>query len=236
MTFVIIHFNTPELTTCLCSSFRKFHMTDTLVIFDNSDKRPFINSSLFDTIYIDNTQQQIINFEKEFSKYSIDSHVWQINKLGSAKHTFTIDWIIQNINDTAICILDSDILIKKKIDFCDESMITAGELNLQEQNDRRYLQYGRPPRILPYIQFLNVSKLKKLNIRFFDHNKIMGFNINARPYDTGCSFFETLLKKKQHTYINTNITLRDYMVHYKGGSWSKTDYKFWLLHYKSLWQ
>lgn len=234
MTFVIIHFNTPELTTCLCGSFRKFHPDDKLIIFDNSDKKPFTNAEIFNAEYIDNTKKQIIDFEKEFSKYNIDPLVWKINKLGSAKHSMTIEWIIQHVGDESFCLLDSDILIKKKIDFCNETLVTAGELNTKEQKD--YRCYGRPPRILPYIQFINVKKIKELNVHFFEYNKIMGFCIKARPYDTGCSFLEALYKKKQHKYIKANVHLNDYMIHFKGGSWAKTDHKLWLLKHSKLWQ
>lgn len=227
MNFVIVHFNTPELTTCLCSSLRKHHPTDEIVIFDNSDKRPFTNIDLFNLTYINNTENQIINFDKKFSHYQIDSKVYNINKCGSAKHTLTIDWLIKNINDN-FCLLDSDILIKKKIDFCDTSYLTCGELNTKELKAYK----NRKPRILPFIQFFNVNLIKKFKINYFDYTRIMGFDINARDYDTGASFYEDVLNKK----INCNIKLDDYMIHYKGGSWAKNDFHIWLMKNKSLWQ
>ena len=64
MKFVIVHFNTPELTGCLCGSIRKFHPEAEIVIFDNSDKRPFKNIETLCDVYYDNTQEQLLDFTK----------------------------------------------------------------------------------------------------------------------------------------------------------------------------
>ena len=67
--FVIVHYNTPELTTCLCCSILKQHNDAKIFIFDNSDKRPFMNSELFDATYFDNTKGQIIDFDAKLKEY-----------------------------------------------------------------------------------------------------------------------------------------------------------------------
>ena len=62
MNFVIVHFNTPEVTTCLIRSIFKFHTDAKIIVFDNSEKRPF-EKIICDTYY-DNTKNQIIDFQK----------------------------------------------------------------------------------------------------------------------------------------------------------------------------
>lgn len=57
ITFVIVHYNTPELTTCLCKSISKTHDSYNIVLFDNSDRFKFENVDMFDITYIDNTKR-----------------------------------------------------------------------------------------------------------------------------------------------------------------------------------
>jgi len=235
MTFVIVHFNTPELTTCLCSSIRKYHPLDKIIIFDNSNKKPFKNSALFNAEYIDNTKEQIIDFNNEFkkTKLKIDDLIVRINNLGSAKHCFTIDYLIKNLKCDEFCLLDSDILLKKKIDFCNNKYITVGELNKKERNEKNVRKY----RILPFIQYFNLKEIKKQNINYFDFSRILGFDAEyTRGYDTGASFYEDVKQKKLK--IKSNINLDKYMIHFKGGSWNKQKISFqeWLLNNKSLWK
>lgn len=229
MTFLIIHFNTPELTTFLCGTIRKYHENDKIVIFDNSDKRRFVNSDLFDAEYIDNTSGKIIDFKKELLKYNIDEEVYKLNRCGSAKHSMTIDWCIRNI-DSNFCLLDSDVLLRKAIDFCDDGYLTIGELNNKE------VEYSKSKcirafRILPYAQFFNTKLIREKGIRYFDPNRILGTSLKHRNYDTGASFFEDIANNR----IKTDINLDEYIVHYKGGSWAKSDYSKFLLIHKKLW-
>ena len=58
---VIVHYNTPLLTSCLVRSINRFVENAVIYIFDNSDKYPF--TAEFDNVtIIDNTKGQIINF------------------------------------------------------------------------------------------------------------------------------------------------------------------------------
>jgi len=49
---------------------------------------------------------------------------------------------------------------------------------------------------LPFIQYFNAPMIKKHGIRYFDKDRIMFGNNpnNAFTYDTGCSFYEDVLK------------------------------------------
>ena len=68
-TVAIVHFNTPELTEAAILSIRKHGGKDyRIVVFDNSDKRPFPKRENVEII--DNTQGKIINFDLELAKLS----------------------------------------------------------------------------------------------------------------------------------------------------------------------
>lgn len=229
MNFVIVHYNTPELTECLCSSIYKFNENAKIIIFDNSNKRPFTKSELFNIEYYDNTKGQIINFEEFFSKLPIDNFIKNLNNLGSAKHTLSIDYLIKNLNVDEFCLLDSDILIKKSLDFFNSDYITIGELS----NDKRILFNNkiRMQRIFPHCQYINVKLIKDLNISYFDSNRITGVDISKLDYDTGASFYEDI-KNENIKFINLN----DYIIHFGAASWENKNYKQWLISNKEYWR
>ena len=89
----IIHFNTPELTEAAVLSIRKhgggdYHIT----IFDNSDTRPF-KKRMRGVKRIDNTQGQVIDFDKELDQYPDrcrDIGCAKGCEFGSAKHMMTV--------------------------------------------------------------------------------------------------------------------------------------------------
>lgn len=229
MNFVIVHYNTPELTECLCASIYKFCKDAKITIFDNSDMRPFTKSEIFNVNYYDNTKGQYINFNEFFSKYPIDNFIKNLNNLGSAKHALSIDYLIKNLNVDEICLLDSDILIKKSLDFFDSDFVTIGELS----HDKRILFNNkiRMQRIFPHCQYINVKRIKELNISFFDYNRITGINISKLDYDTGASFYEDV-KEQNIKFINLN----DYVIHFGAASWENKNYKQWLISNKEYWR
>lgn len=227
MNFVIIHFNTPELTACLCSSIRKFHKDAKIIIFDNSDKIPFKNKDLFCDVYYDNTKSQILNFDKEFECCDIDKEVFKLNKLGSAKHCRTIQWLFENLNLNEFILLDSDVLLTRPLDFIDNeySCIAAFE---QLKNMK--------PRLLPFISYFNLEKMH--NINYFDLKRMNGLSKYGKPYDTGASFTEDVIKQNLKF---KKINYSDYLIHYKSGSWASYDhkadaFKFWLLKNSKYWK
>ena len=241
LTFVIVHFNTPELTTCLCGSIRKYHENAKIIIFDNSTVRPF-TMEIIDAYY-DNTRSQLINFERELAKYQNRNIAEQLRtgcNFGSAKHSMTIDWLCKNLNENFI-LCDSDILLRKSIDFIDENYICVSD-TIKIRSDII--------RISPMLAYINVQKMKLNNVSFFDGNRMHGLCKQTKKYlyyDTGTSFYEDISKLNLFKYVNTN----DYFVHYGNGSWrnasqltcpaeaskpyERVDYKTWLMKYKNLW-
>ena len=231
MLFCIVHFNTPEITTCAISSILKQHTDARILIFDNSNKKPFNNVNLFENlIYFDNTQGQLINFEQELKKFpnrNIKEQVSSGCNFGSAKHSMSIQWLIDNLNEEFI-LCDSDILFKKSINFVNNTMACVSDII--------HVQGSNVNRIAPFVAYINTPLLKALKIRFFDGKRMHGLNGFGRSfyYDTGASFYEDITqnpKLKLHKKINYN----DYIVHLGSGSWNNSCYSF-LLKHKQLWE
>ena len=230
MKFCIVHYNTPELTTCLCASINKFHEDAEIIIFENSDKRPF-PSDLFDNVIIlDNSKGQLIDFNKvitENSKYLTEDEITLHNTYGcnwgSIKHSASIQWLIDNLNESFI-LLDSDVLLKKSLNDFFNSNEIIGDV---EQD-----------RFVPYVCFLP----KSLKEKFLD---IRRFNACKMNTDTGGTFLQDIVKNKTPL---KRIKWTEYVVHYGNGSWrnSKTtgnlpgsengNYKNFLLKYKDLYK
>ena len=74
-TIAIINYNTPELTEAAIMSIRKHGGEDyRVVIFDNSNARPF-TKKMRGVEVIDNTEGQVINFDKELEKFLITRNI-----------------------------------------------------------------------------------------------------------------------------------------------------------------
>lgn len=243
--FAIVHFNTPELTTCLCGSIYKWHPGSHITIFDNSDRRPLDTYNILRASYIDNTHGQIINFDNELKKYPNRQIAQQTESgcnFGSAKHTMSIDWLCKNLSNNFI-LLDSDVLIRRPIDFADDKYICCSDtIRIHEDIFR----------MLPMISYINVDLMKKHNISFFDGARmhaLVEMSSRYNWYDTGASFYEDVQKLKLFKPINSN----EYIVHYGNGSWrqpnrrpisdgNKSDvytampYMEWLGAYHELWE
>lgn len=231
--FVIVHFNTPQLTTCLCSSIRKYHPDNEIIIFDNSTvaKFPEVSINLFNITYLDNTQNQFIDFDKVLEPYNKSEKIVKQNNLGSARHCITIDFLIKYL-DRNFILLDSDILFRKPVDFIDESFITMGMLSTEEQKLKRIRQL----RIYPFLQYLNVKKIKENNIMYFNPSEMVGIDgKDDMIFDTGASFYKQVVALGNKAY-NDRINIFNYIVHLNAGSWSDRSHEAWLMKYKDLWK
>jgi len=239
ITFVIVHYNTPELTTCLCGSIRKFHTDAKIIIFDNSDKRPF-DSELCEE-YFDNTKGQLIDFNKELEKYPDRNTEMQTKSgcnFGSAKHSMSIDWLCKNLKEDFV-LLDSDILLKRPVDFIDSNFICVSDIITIKPGLIR---------ICPMLAYINPNKMIENHIEFFDGNRMHGLCKESSKYlyyDTGTSFLEDISKINSFKLIKTD----DYYLHYGNGSWRNGDkiacspdnkhadmpFKEWLMRNKIYW-
>lgn len=232
----IVHFNTPVLTAHLVKSINK-HTPDTnIYIFDNSDKKPFVNSFNNVTVF-DNTKGQIINFNEWLKKYPRKNRSGgKTNKWGSAKHAYSVEKCMELINEPFV-LLDSDVLVKK--DFTplyDEIVCYKGEVVYQPNS--------KVKRVLPFICFINTPMCKKNGIHYFDENYMHGLSVGPTGdrYDTGAAIYLLTEKKKAP---HREIKVEDYIVHYGNGSWVDAAEKIrkpkhipamdWLNKYKNFW-
>ncbi len=243
MLFCIVHYNTPELTTALCYSINKFHKDAKILIFDNSDKKPFKNETFNNVKIIDNTKQQLVNFDKKIqnfiknnniSKQTIE-HEKQGSNFGSYKHTLSIDYLLNNLNENFI-LLDSDVLIKRNVyDIIDNNVIFSS--SIRQPNIR----------IFPFIVYFNLNKIKEKNLNF--NNDIDVYPNYASPKNDTCGHFLQEVLKYKLPYKEINY--ENYVVHYGNGSWKSNSTNIvqnsafsksnkncfqWLIENKSLWQ
>lgn len=234
----IVHFNTPVLTAHLVRSINKHTPGTNIYIFDNSDKRPFVNAFNNVTVF-DNTKGQIINFDQWLKKYpNREKSGGKANKWGSAKHAYSVEKCMELINEPFI-LLDSDVLIKK--DFTplyDEIVCYKGEVIYQKGTN------SRVKRVLPFICFINTPMCKSKGIHYFDENYMHGLRYkgNSDNYDTGGALYILTEQKKG---LHREIKVADYVVHYGNGSWVDAAEKMkrpkhlpamdWLNKYKDFW-
>lgn len=233
MKFVIVHYNTPELTACLCGSILKNHSDAEIIIFDNSDKKPFLKDAI-DVVYYDNTQGGIINFNKELAKYpnKVESSR-RINNYGSAKHSMTVDWLCKHIKDSFV-LLDSDVLLKKPVDFIDETKICVGDIKIYRYPNKPYCDGPMKTRILPFITYINTKLMNKKNINYFDWKRMDGLTYEGHCNDTGTSFYEDIMAMDKTLF--KKIDLNEYVIHYGRGSYtSQEPQKKWLQEHSNLW-
>lgn len=228
-TIAICNYNTSALTNKCIESIIKYvkSFEYRILLFDNSDREQFIlqNKKNYNIIdYIDNTKQQILNFDELLKKYLKLDHKHSNN--GSMKHCYTIQYLIQNCNNNDLILIDSDATLIKDIDFIDNQFITVADIQLHDfpignNKNNKYWSYSR---FIPFIQYLNIKMIKENSINFFDPYRIQGGLVyKANRYDTGASFYEDVINKK----IKFNkIKFTDYVNHIGGQSWHCFDKRF----------
>ena len=237
-TVAIIHYNTPELTMAAIGSLLKngggpFRV----VVFDNSDQRPFEGAT--NVQVFDNTRGQIIDFDKELEKYPDrcrDIGCAKGCEFGSAKHMMTVQKLWELLPQGFV-LMESDILIKKNIDeFFDEGYSVYG-----------YCQKAQPynpfhiGRMLPMLCWMNVPMLTREGARYFDPTRTYGLLPGGRAnrnnwYDTGAVLLEDILTKRPRLK-GYHRDIREFVEHYGSGSWAKNDLSqqmAWLEQHKNL--
>lgn len=225
---VITNYNTQKLTEAAIRSLNKCTPDCFIHVFDNSDSEPFVNE--FDNVeVIDNTKGQLIDFEDMLSKYN-DKYPCTENNYGSAKHCKTVDYCF-DLFPNGFLLMDSDVLVKKDVSpFFDEGVAWSGSIDVLRNRWNCSL-----PRVLPYLCYLNVKMLNEYGVRYFNGEK-MWFLSSVQPnmlYDTGCWFFEEC---KKLDLPESDISINDYILHLKHGSWCNVDEDEWLEENKGLWE
>ena len=233
----IVHYNTPELTRAAIWSIRKHGGKDyRIVVFDNSDKRPFApvgeplqieDSNVW--VY-DNTRGQLIDFDAWLDTF--DSKERIDNNYASARHCYTVQWLVDNLRCPFV-LMDSDVLVKRDFsDFFDDECVWVGMSSLH------YSRFGNVMRVEPMICYVNAPMMLAHDVTYFSAKKMYALT-HRRPdgaYDTGCWFYEDCnLKKLQTRHVDTS----DYIVHFGHGSWGnkgEQEAQKWLKNHRNLWR
>ena len=241
----IVHYNTPELLRACLLSFMKQGTEWHFVIFDNSNQRPVTMEMLSeweltqtDSTFgiIDNTQGQIIDFDKELAKWPskrMDAERRTAN-FGSAKHMMSVDWLIWNTKEPFV-LCDSDILLKRPIDdLYDESVTAIGFID-QGWNNPHGIK-----RLWPMLCWINAPECRRLGIHYYDGSRCWGINSDhphGTWYDTGSAFLEDIRANKEAT-LRTFTDATERYEHLWSGSWNKDkekEWQRWLNEHAGLW-
>ena len=240
-TVAIIHFNTPELTEAAIKSIRK-HGGEAyrVVVFDNSDTRPF-EKPMRGVKVIDNTKGQIIDFDAELEKYPERDRTIGCAKgceFGSAKHMMTVQKLWELLPDGFV-LMESDILLKRDIDeFFAPQYSVYGYWQKSQPNNPFYIG-----RMLPMLCWINVPMLAKAGAKYFDPERTYGLLPGGRGnrnnwYDTGSVLLEDIIKNRPNLK-GYHRDIREFVEHYGSGSWANNDLwqqSAWLEKHRDLWQ
>lgn len=228
----MIHFNTPEITEAAVHSIRK-HGGEKyeIVIFDNSADstttlgtnyaRPF-TAKLQGVTVIDNTNGQVIDFDKFLAEYPDREPYWaMLSNFGSAKHIRTVQELWRLIPQGFV-LLEGDAILTKPIDWMwREEFAVVAKVAWKNGNKISIARY------MPYLMYMNVPKLVAKGVSFFDPKRCWalqkGEMTRGNWYDTGASLLEDVINGKPEL-VGWNVKeLTDFYAHYDGGSWKKCD-------------
>ena len=228
MTACIVHYNTPELTTAAIRSLWKHHPDCRVVVFDNSERLLFSLDRLnrLNGQVIDNTRGQVIDFAHWLDAFP--DKVRNNNGYASAKHAYSIQWLIDHI-DEPFLLMDSDVLIRQPLTpICNSTYASVGEVAVNPKlNDA--------PRLLPILCYINAPMIKEAGVRYFNPDymwALTSITPNNR-YDTGAWFFRDL---QEHCQPILDINIAPYVLHFGHGSWKDKDSNKWLMENRDLWQ
>ena len=235
----IVHYNTPKLTECAIRSLDKHTQGCYVVVFDNSDRKPFAYDGIGQlhpsTIVrtIDNTQGQIINFDEWLNYFP--NREWSRNNYGSAKHCISVQYLIDFIHagySLPFVLMDSDVLIRKDIaPLFDDSVAWVGHIGC---NTRKRFGF-EVLKVDPFLCFINTPMIQQHGIRYFNPQRM--WNLVSTPpynrYDTGAWFYEDCMN---HRLPYREIDTKEYILHLRHGSWRDKDASAWLEENKELWQ
>lgn len=215
ITLLTCTFNNNTLTKCMIMSFfKQTGLFVPVVIMDNGTVESCTDDMRSVFTVIDNTNFKLTPDFKQVSR----------------NHCASIDYVLRHCVKTKYAILcDNDILFKPKIKdllaFLDryDSIDAVGQIELSK----------RGYRLFPFFCIINVEKMKKMNVRYFDENNCMN-NLETKydntghwlsnkilsntpcGLDTGGSFLTEIKQKK---WDIKEIKINDYITHFASASW-----------------
>lgn len=222
----IVHYNTPELTAAAIRSLEKCTPGCHITILDNSDEKPF-TKKMANVKVIKNTKKQLIDFD-EFLERFPDKDKANTNAYGSAKHCYSVQWLIDN-TDKPFILLDSDVLIQKDLKplwKLDKAFVARVSTNTHKYGVDIF-------RATPFVCFINVPMIKKAGVKYF-HPDYMWDLSNKMPnkrYDTGAWFLRDC---KEHNLPYEKADTVSMALHFRHGSYGTKDANQWLEENKEL--
>lgn len=235
-TAAIVHYNTPELTEAAIKSLWKSSGRDwQVVIFDNSDERPW-KKRMKGVKVINNTKGQVIDWEAFLSDFPNRSEEHAgVNGWGSAKHTRSVQELFRLIPG-GFLLMGSDILLRRDINFMwREDRCTVG--HVQQPQPGNKFGIGR---LVPMLCYINAAECVKRGAVYFDPDRswmLHGADDRRSWYDTGAAFLEDI-RSHRNGLNGTRIDIRPLMVHYQSGSWRRGELAkqaAWLKSHEILW-
>ena len=204
----IINYNTNALVNALIKSIKKNvkSVDYDIIVFDNSTNEKFKCPNGIKLI--DNTKNNLIDFAKNIKETSC---VPSANNYASYKHAMTVQFLLNTLQYDDLIFLDSDVLLKKDIDFIDQKYAIIAD----------YPDKKIKPRFIPFIMYINKKKIQQKNIKYLDIYRMHGGadEHNSHLYDTGCSFYEDVIEARLPI---KKIIYGKYVVHFGGGSWRQS--------------
>lgn len=236
-TVCIVHYNTPKLTYYCIRSLMKHSEIGRIIIFDNSDRLPFMSknkqfvadhSRLIEVI--DNTHGQVIDFDKWLASFP-DKEPSPGNNYGSAKHCYTVQWLVDNAGSPFI-LMDSDVLIRRDIApfWQHKDCAWVGEIG---ENVRERFGYDIH-KLQPFFCFINAPMMKQKGITYFNASYMWNLTTEKpnHRYDTGAWFLRAVSEANLPTH---ELRLSDYILHLAHASWRNRNPFDWLNRHKDLW-
>ena len=241
-TICIVHYNTPELTEAAILSVRKQCAEDyQIIVFDNSDKRPF-TKKMKGVKVLNNRKQQIVNFDEELAKHP--NKCWDLahqSNYGSMKHMMSVQKLWELVPDGFI-LMESDLLLTADIGFLwDENYAASGKVQWLHSRNPREISKDR---LLPFLCYMNVPVLVANGARYYDPDRCWCLhstdpNDPQNRYDTGASLLEDIIKTKPQLTARIYGDLQNYYAHYNGGSWranNEESQRAWVAQHRDLWE
>ena len=235
MTVCIVHYNTPKLTSHCIRSLLKHHPSARVIVFDNSDLRPFgvgLGFAEANIEVIDNTRAQILDFDTLLAQFP-DKETGPVNKsnYGSYKHCCSVQWLMDHL-DEPFLLMDSDVLIRQRITtFCNPRYAFTGHVvcNTRKRFGLEIYRAG------PFLCYINTPMLCAAGVTYLNTDYMWALSHQSpnNRYDTGAWFLKDVI---DHRLPYRDIDTSPYIVHFGHGSWKEKDYRQWLEDYRCLWQ
>ena len=191
-------FNNNLLTKCMIMScFKQLKNDIPVIIMDNGTTEICTEDMKEVFKVIDNTNFKLTKNYNQVSR----------------NHCSSIDYALKNCIKTKYVLLcDNDVLFKPSLneffDFLDtfDEIDCVGEIGWD---------FAKGDRLFPYFCIINVEKMNKENLSYFDNNSFVeNSNKAIIKNDTGYSFYELI----KNNWNIKQIKLKNYIVHLGGAS------------------